>query len=88
MKKAPFPGEAPPDVKNDSPLSKKTVTFFAAAFSFIWIITLTILKGLRIIELSITEIIISGTAATAQFLPVYSSIFLDKLRTIRLPSDP
>jgi hypothetical protein len=49
---------------------------------------MTILKGLGIISLSITEIIISGTAATAQFLPIYSSILLDKLRSLRVPSAP
>jgi hypothetical protein len=53
----------------------------AAAF---WIVSLTILKGFGIVKLEIDEIIYSGISIAAIFMPVYFSIWLEKIRDIRL----
>lgn len=50
----------------------------------IWIITLTLLKGFNKIDLSITEIIGSGTAIAAVWTPTYFSIFIDKFKEMKL----
>jgi hypothetical protein len=70
------------------PEAKKTgakqYSLFAQIFSGVWIAVLTILKGLRIITLETQDIIYTGVAIAAIFSPVYFSIFLDKIREIRL----
>ncbi|MDR0720495.1 MAG: hypothetical protein LBF78_12730 [Treponema sp.] len=68
--------------------SKKTgakqYSLFAQIFSGTWIAVLTILKGLKIMVLETQDIICTGIAIAAIFSPVYFSIFLDKIRDIRL----
>ena len=43
----------------------------------------TVLKGLGITRLEMSDIIYSGIAIAAIFMPVYFSIFLDKIRDIK-----
>jgi undecaprenyl pyrophosphate phosphatase UppP len=62
----------------------KQYSFFAQIFSGVWIAALTILKGLDVITLDTGDIITTGIAIAAIFSPVYFSIFLDKIRDIRL----
>jgi hypothetical protein len=62
----------------------KQYSLFAQIFSGTWIVVLTILKGLKVITLETQDIIYTGIAVAAIFSPVYFSIFLDKIREIRL----
>jgi hypothetical protein len=52
-------------------------------FAASWIIVLTILKALELVKLEIDEIIYSGFAIAGIFIPVYFSIWLEKIRDIR-----
>jgi hypothetical protein len=61
----------------------KTTSKFAQVFAATWIVVLTILKGCGIIKLQIEEIIYSGVSIAAIFMPVYFSIWLEKIRDIR-----
>jgi hypothetical protein len=65
-------------------MGAKQYSLFAQIFSGLWIVVLTILKGLKIINLELGDIIYSGIAVAAIFSPVYFSIFLDKIKEIRL----
>jgi hypothetical protein len=65
-------------------IGAKQYSLFAQIFSGLWIAVLTILKGLKIINLELGDIIYSGVAVAAIFSPVYFSIFLDKIKEIRL----
>jgi hypothetical protein len=65
-------------------MGAKQYSLFAQIFSGLWIVVLTILKGLKIINLELGDIIYSGVAVAAIFSPVYFSIFLDKIKEIRL----
>jgi hypothetical protein len=65
-------------------LGAKQYSLFAQIFSGTWIAVLTILKGLSILALETQDIIYTGIAVAAIFSPVYFSIFLDKIREIRL----
>jgi hypothetical protein len=62
----------------------KQYSLFAQIFSGAWIVVLTVLKGLKIVTLETQDIIYTGIAVAAIFSPVYFSIFLDKIRDIRL----
>jgi hypothetical protein len=62
----------------------KQYSLFAQIFSGTWIAVNTILKGLSILELEMSDIIYSGIAIAAIFMPVYFSIFLDKIKDIKL----
>jgi hypothetical protein len=62
----------------------KQYSLFAQVFSGTWIAVLTVLKGLKVIALETQDIIYTGVAIAAIFSPVYFSIFLDKVRDIRL----
>jgi hypothetical protein len=53
----------------------------------LWIVVLTILKGFGIVKLQIDEIIYSGISIAAIFMPVYFSIWLEKIRDIRFGKD-
>jgi hypothetical protein len=70
--------------QEEKKLGAKQYSLFAQVFSGTWIATLTILKGLKIISLELGDIIYSGVAIAAIFSPVYFSIFLDKIKEIRL----
>jgi hypothetical protein len=62
----------------------KQYSLFAQVFSGLWIAIHTILKGIGITHLDIGDIVYSGIAIAAIFMPVYFSIFLDKIKDIRL----
>lgn len=57
---------------------------WAQIFAALWIAVLTILRGLKIVDLDIAEIILSGFTIAGCFLPVYFSIILDKIKEIKL----
>lgn len=57
---------------------------WAQIFAALWIAVLTILRGLGIISLDIIEIILSGITIAGCFIPVYFSIFLDKLKELKI----
>ena len=61
----------------------KEISKAAQIAAAIWIVTLTILKGFGIVKLEIEEIIYSGISIAAIFMPVYFSIWLEKIRDIR-----
>jgi hypothetical protein len=71
-------------IQEEKKMGAKQYSLFAQIFSGTWIAVLTILKGLKIIALELTDIIYSGIAIAAIFSPVYFSIFLDKIKGIRL----
>jgi hypothetical protein len=60
----------------------------AQIFAALWVATLTILKGIGFVRLEIDEIIYSGIAIAAIFVPVYFSIWLDKIHDIRFGKLP
>ena len=64
-------------------LPAKTASKAAQVFAALWVITLTILKGFRIIQLEVDEIIYTAVAIVGIFSPVYISIWLEKIRDIR-----
>jgi hypothetical protein len=72
------------EAQEEKKMGAKQYSLFAQIFSGLWIIVLTILKGLKIISLELGDIIYSGVAVAAIFCPVYFSIFLDKIKEIRL----
>ena len=61
----------------------KQYSLVAQIFAAVWVIVLTICKGLGVIHLEIDDIIYSGIAIAGIFMPVYFSIWLDKIRDIR-----
>ncbi|MCL2139712.1 MAG: hypothetical protein FWH41_09325 [Treponema sp.] len=72
------------EIQRNGKLGAKQYSLFAQIFSCTWIAVLTILKGLKIVALELTDIIYSGIAIAAIFSPVYFSIFLDKIKDIKL----
>lgn len=71
-------------VQEEKKVGAKQYSLFAQIFSGLWIAVHTILKGLGITNLEMTDIVYSGIAIAAIFMPVYFSIFLDKIKDIRL----
>lgn len=65
-------------------MGAKQYSLFAQIFSGLWIAVHTILKGLGITKLDMSDIVYSGIAIAAIFMPVYFSIFLDKIKDIKL----
>jgi hypothetical protein len=61
----------------------KTTSKAAQIFAALWIVALTIGKASGIIKLEIDDIIYSGISIAAVFMPVYFSIWLEKIRDIR-----
>ena len=64
-------------------ISAKHTDFVTKIFAALWIITLMILKGLAVIDLTTWDIVFSGGAITAVFAPVWVSIWLDKLAALK-----
>lgn len=62
----------------------KFLSKIAMVFAGLWFAVMTILKGLHIIDLEITEIITSGVAVVVVWTPTYLSVYLDKLKDIKL----
>jgi hypothetical protein len=61
----------------------KETSLGAQVFAVVWIVVLTILKDIGIVNLEIDDIIFSGISIAAIFMPIYFSIWLDKIRDIR-----
>lgn len=61
----------------------KQYSLAAQIFAAVWVIVLTICKGFGVIQLEIDDIIYSGITIAGIFMPVYFSIWLDKIRDIR-----
>lgn len=61
-------------------LGAKMLSKVAMIFSSLWIAVLTILVGLKVIELDINDIVTSGVAITAVWTPTFVSIVTDKIR--------
>jgi hypothetical protein len=70
--------------KEEKKPGAKQYSLFAQIFSGLWIAVHTILKGIGITHLDMSDIVYSGIAIAAIFMPVYFSIFLDKIKDIRL----
>ena len=62
----------------------KQYSLFAQIFASVWIIVLTLCKGFGIVSLETNDIIYSGIAIAGIFMPVYFSIWLEKIRDIKL----
>lgn len=58
----------------------KVLSKMSMVFSSIWIASLTILLGLKKIDLSMNDIILSGVAITGVWTPTFISIITDKFR--------
>ena len=61
-------------------IGAKLLSKGAMIVSSLWIAVLTIMKGYGKINLSIEEIIISGAAITAVWIPTFISIITDKIK--------
>jgi hypothetical protein len=70
--------------KEEKKMGAKQYSLFAQIFSGLWIAVHTILKGLGITHLDMADIVYSGIAIAAIFMPVYFSIFLDKIKDIKI----
>ena len=62
----------------------KEFSLFAQIFASLWIILLTLCKGFGFVSLDTGDIIYSGIAIAGIFMPVYFSIWLEKIRDIKL----
>jgi hypothetical protein len=72
------------DIRQNQKPGAKQYSLAAQIISGVWIAVHTILKGCGLSGLEMGDIIYSGIAIAAIFMPVYFSIFLDKIRDIRL----
>jgi hypothetical protein len=72
------------ELPEDKKLGAKQYSLFAQIFSCLWIAVHTILKGIGITNLDMEDIVYSGIAIAAIFMPVYFSIFLDKIKDIKI----
>lgn len=70
--------------KENKKTGAKQYSLFAQIFSALWIIVLTICKGFNFVSLEIGDIIYSAIAIAGIFMPVYFSIWLDKIKEIKL----
>ncbi|UTC65234.1 hypothetical protein E4O00_03485 [Treponema sp. OMZ 788] len=68
--------------KNRSTAKRSSLA--AQIFSAGWIAILTICKGFGFVGLDESDIIYSGIAIAGVFSPVYFSIWLDKIKDIKL----
>jgi hypothetical protein len=69
-------------------IKAKTTSHLSMIAAGLWIMILTVLKGLKKISLSENDIIYSGVAVAAVFSPVYFSILMDKIKDIKLGNPP
>lgn len=70
------------EVKEKKTIGAKVLSKLSMVFSSVWIAVLTILVGMKIIDLSINDIVISGVAITGVWTPTFISIITDKLKGI------
>lgn len=61
----------------------KTLSKIAMAAAGLWIIIGVVLKGCKVIDLTVVDIVISGFGAAAVWVPTYASIYLDKIKDIK-----
>jgi hypothetical protein len=71
------------DITQPEKPGAKQYSLAAQIISGVWIAVHTILKGCGLSKLEMSDIIYSGIAIAAIFMPVYFSIFLDKIKDIR-----
>jgi hypothetical protein len=71
-------------IQEEKKKGAKRYSLFAQIFSGLWIAAHTILKGLGVTQLDMSDIVYSGIAIAAIFTPVYFSIFLDKIKDIKI----
>ena len=62
----------------------KSLSKWTMFFAGIWVAVLTILKSLHILDISEKDIILSGISICSIWTPAYFSIWLDKIKEIRL----
>lgn len=72
------------EVKKEKKKGAKDYSLVSMIIAGVWIITLTLLKGFGKIGLEIKDIIITGLAIAGVFSPVYFSIFMDKIKDIKV----
>lgn len=72
------------EVKEEKKKGAKDYSLVSMIIAGVWIITLTLLKGFGKIELEIRDIILTGLAIAGVFSPVYFSIFMDKIKDIKV----
>ena len=65
-------------------VSGKGSSLAAQIFAAVWIAIGTICKALKLIEIEMLDIILSGVVIAGCFLPVYFSIILDKIKDIKI----
>ncbi len=70
------------DQKKKGPAKKSSL--FAQIFAAIWMISLTLCKGFNLISLEVSEIVYLGIGIAGVFMPVYFSIWLEKIKDIKI----
>ena len=61
----------------------KEYSKLAMIFATVWVVVMTILKSVHVIDLSISDIVASAAAVVAMWAPTFVSMWLDKIRQIR-----
>ena len=56
----------------------------AMIFASLWIAVLTIMKAFGIFDIEISDVIYSGIAIVSVWCPTYLSIWLDKIKDIKI----
>jgi len=70
---------------NEKSKGAKDYSLFSMIVAGLWIMVLTILKGVGIIKsLEVKEIIYTGITIAGVFSPVYFSILLDKIKELKV----
>jgi hypothetical protein len=64
-------------------MTAKTSSFLAQIAAAVWVLAMSVLKGLKKIDMEMTDIILSGGAIATVFCPVFVSIWLEKIRDIK-----
>ena len=61
----------------------KEYSKFAMIFATVWVVVMTVLKSVHVIDLSISDIVASAAAVVAMWAPTFVSVWLDKIKQIR-----
>lgn len=73
------------EVVEEKKKGAKDYSLFSMILAGLWIMTLTVLKGLGIIKsLEVKDIICTGVAIAGVFSPVYFSILMDKIKELKV----
>ena len=62
----------------------KDYSLLAMVVSAVWILTMTVLKGLNIMNLEMSDILASGFSIVGMFVPVFTSIIIDKIKEMKI----